>query len=582
MKKQLVGLAAILWLAPYLASAEISVTGSLSGTAKVAKSGVVKHRHSLDCYTTGKGDGYDDYGSETVSFSGERSISGNGETAWASMVSNPFSVAARNTRLMSAVSSLPRGERINLRLQDDFAGSIGSFHSEKCRHTDGYVRVTNPTIAGKIVVKYRVPENTWAVRMTRSKAAGVFSVMNQKPVTNAFNSTSDDKRPSTVILWAQPGQTLDLEINVPEFVGGAQLGSLQLDFENVARPLSLDQIRSFLQSVQKKDFRKPFNAASSTEFLEMTMGMVQAGENATLYTKNFKLSDLKAMSDEFFFIANAVHNVTEGESLKVASAMAAFQIARAVLIDMSAYCQDVEVYMPFTGERQQVLGLKAASFWLSRSMNYIKTYSYEPAEVFLQELQQLQEGGLTPAKIAKDPKLRTKVQNGYKIVLQSMALDGGPFNRAYVDFNKMAQSFKNIQSLGPDQEKVLTELKSANKAEEEFIAYFSSVMNQLRPTNTQPINYVDAFTKIQEMKQRQSEITVLLKSSIRVLSLDASNEPGQIMNQIIDLVTNQVNVFKNPVNVLYFDSLRKSYYEANLKGLDGVTKGCFQLEGINL
>lgn len=570
---------------PLSSPADITVQAKLQGNSTVHSSEIVRHRKSLDCYTFGKADDYQDYEKQEVPFAGDRTITGSGEGVWASAIAHPFAATARNTVLSASVVPSGGGERVTLALVDQFAGYIGTIHSEKCRHTDGSVAISNATTTGTIKIQYRVPANVWAVELRRVAAEGAFSITHQQSVTTAFNSKSDSKKNKSLVLWVQPGQWIEQEIQV-DYIGGANIGSTVLEFVPLGTTMTAADINGFLQRVIDKKFNGNMSEKEAREFLLSTMEIVHAGREASVYTSRFTLQQMKQLSDQYFRLANSVFkNLSDGHSLKVASALAAFQIARTVLIEMSAYCQDVEVYLPFTGEKQKVLGLKAASFWLTRSMNYIRTYSYDPAEVFLQELQRLQERGLSPADIVKDKVLKKKIQTSYLLLTQTMAFDSGPFNRAYVDFHKMAATFKNIQSLGPDQENLLRQLKLANQSEDEFIALFAATMGRLRPTTTDKLDYQAVFAKITEMRTLQAAVTKQLKDSVRLLSIESTDEQGQVVNQVvgqvIDLLTNQVNIFKNPVDVPYFDGIREAFYNANIKGLDGVANGCFNLEGLN-
>jgi arsenate reductase-like glutaredoxin family protein len=340
-------------------------------------------------------------------------------------------------------------------------------------------------------------------------------------------------------------------------------------------------IGKFLKEVQARKFSDGLQKNMVRRFLQDTMTMVRLGDGLSGYTKSVSLYDLKQISDRFFEIANGLYEDDNGHAVKTAAALASFQISQAILMDMRGYCQDVEVYLPFTGEKQKVLGLKAASFWLSRSMNYIKTYSYEPAEIFIQELKALQERGLTAAAIAKDERLRTKMQNAFMLLTKTMNFDAGPFNRAYVDFNKLASTFKDIQSLGPQQQDLLAMLKAANTEEQEFIRAFGAMTRQLNRTNTNKIDVGSVVEKMTALKTKQSSIPQRLRESLRLLSLDPSEDQGQVINQVVDLLNHQMNIFTTPINVPYFESVRAAFYNANVKDFRAASEGCFQLDGVN-
>jgi len=569
----------IVSLVSAVSSAETSVLAKISGTAKVSISGVVKHRHSLDCYVMGKGDDYQNYGSQNISFdASEKLVSGSGSLVWAASISSPFRATPRRSVLTSTIKSNEMGDQVQLVLQDRIASNLGKVHEEKCRHTDGMVSVKDATIQGTVRIQYKVPKNVWAVQVVRTSQEGVFSVTNTQPIGNVFNAGYDKGKTKQITLWVKPGQILEQVIEIPEFVGSQSLGEMTLEFKPLGVGTDKDPKTRFLNKILVGSG----NPTETTDFVEQTMRVLYQGQDLTKYTQQFSLSDLKKISDRFFALANGVYpNAVDGMSIKTASALAAFQISQAILTELSGYCQDVDVYLPFTGEKQKVLGLRAASFWLTRSMNFVNTYSYDPLEVFIRELKGYQDQGKSPADIAKNKELKTRIQKTYMLLTETMSLSSGPFNRAYVDFNKMAQTFPRIQSLGPKQSELLTVLEVADAKEAEFLRSFTSLVTQLNAKNTKKVNYDLVLAQIADLRQRKIDVALLMRDSVRILSVESSEGGDQVMTQILDLLNHQVNIFKNPVAVPFFDGVRAEFYNANIKDLDSIARGCFQIDGVN-
>lgn len=559
---------------PAVSKAQVSVQANLSGSAKVASSGVMKHRQSLDCYLTGKGDKYKDFGSQQVAFEKvERAIQQNGQVSWGQSIQSPFRAEVRKTVMSLKTTSEGEKVKVALSLWDSFAGNLGQVKKEKCRHLNGQVAVSDATISGQVKVKYQVPQNIWAIRVSREDAQGAFGVGSLKPIKNVFNEGHDEGVSSSVILWVQPGQIVEQILDVPAVVGGNELGAISLSFEAIGGGRNQESLETFLgQLLDNK-------VGLGNQYLEKALGIVSLGDKLDSLTKKYSFSELKTISDNLFVNANRVYRDDAlGFSKKVASAMAAYQIAQIIMSEANSFCKEADVLLPFTGETQKVNGLRAVSFWLSRSMNFVKTYSYTPVESLLLELKSLQDSGLMPKDIAQDQVLKAKIQKSFQLVLNSMSFDQNPFNRAYVDFSRLNETFENSSILGTKEADLLSVIRAADNEAVQFARDFGSLTAGLKPTNADPLDYTRLISQVQSLKVSQKRVLERMQDSIRIFSVSNSNDQDQLTRHVLDLLNHQINVFKNNINMPYFDAIREAYYKANIEKHDKANMACFDVE----
>jgi hypothetical protein len=564
--------------------AEVLVQGEFLGKARV-ETGVKNHyRHSLDCYTSGKGSKFNKGPEHLVQLSGLKTQVNSGSLTWATYISSPFTRMARSLHLNSQVTENLEETRVLLQLTESRGVANEQFDSGKCWHDDGQMVVKDAEVSGTVKIQYKVPDNVWALSVGRTSAVGVFGIGNFVDISTALNSGYDAGLYDGVILWVKPGQILEQEIKIPESVPGRlDLGSLEIVFRPVGKPMGFAEFVVFKDQLKTGYYSEIKGADVAVEFLTATLSVLRLGDGIQGIVKGIPILDLKRMSDELFEIANDVIPVSfakgnqkfkaDGMLIKSAAAMAAYQLAKALMQDLSSYCKEVEITLPFTGEKQKVIGLRAASFWLGRSMNMVKSYSYDPLESFMSELQSLQKAGKTPADIVNDRMLAKKLQDSYLLLTRAGAFDQSPFNIAYVDLNRMSLVFKDLGAIGNSQESILAQLKEGSHLEGEFIKSYVRTVLSFKKNRIEAVDLSGVFANIQDLRKRQKNVETALKTSIRLLGMDTSDDQNQIWNQVFSLLNRQINIFSEPVNVPYFDRLREEFKKTQVGNLEESVQG---------
>ena len=565
------------------AMAEVTVSASLIGQARVDTSIRTKYRHSADCYPFGKGSDYEDGPRHTVTFDSSQSMKNSNVMSWSTSISNPFSRMARSVHIRSLVKETFDATTVDLTMYESRGASSQQYRKSDCWHKDGQMTVNDATLSGFVKVQYKVPNNVWAISIERSPGVGVLD--QYMPVVGAMNAAYDQGQQDGVILWVTPGQVLEQEFTIPEGVPGRlDLGQAQIVFHPISRNLTLDDFNEFRKKLKNGFYSKNLDAEGATKLIVNSLGLVRMDEQVQSFVRETSILDLKRMSDDLFDIANSVipHSFQKGKSylkpdgfaIKTAAALASYQLTKALMQDLKSYCQQVEVTLPFTGEKQHVLGLRAASFWLTRSLGLVKSYSYDGFESMIRELQELQSKGVTPADIVKNKELAKKLQTSYQLLTKSGVFDQSPFNIAYVDMNRMLTVFKDLGTIGASQAGLMAQLEEGSNLEGAFSKGFVRTLLMFKASRTELIDMSPLLSSIQDLKHRQKEVAMTMTRTIRLLGMEGSDNQTTVLNQISILLNNQINIVSQPLSVPYFEKIREEYMKTQVGDLEQSVQGC--------
>ncbi len=578
------------FLASSVSFAETSIVASFKGSATVNTSIVTKYDHNLKCYPMGKGDDHSPYPAQTVSFNSSQVLSGKGTLSWKSSISKPFSRVARSIDLKSDIFLKNGTEVVLITLEDNLARGETQFKVKDCWHQNGQISSIDASLMGSIKVQYKVPDNIWAISVSRSEGKGLLN--DYKAITSSLNSEYDKGALDGAVLWVYPGQIIEQEIQIPENVYGAKfLGSLKISFTPISNLVfSEKDFSSFRESLITGKFYKIADSDIAAKFIENSLTILSLNQDLRLYIKSLSILQIKRMTDELFAIANNVypHSYSksrdsnfkpDGMSIKTAAALASYQLAKAMLVDMQEYCQDVEVKSAFTGDKQKVLGLRAAGFWLSRSMKMMMSYSYDGFETMLKEVDDLQKQGKTPSDIVADKNLSKMLQRSYQLLTSSGIMDKTPLNVAYVDMNRMIKTFNGIGAVGNTQGTIMAQLKEGSLLESEFIKNFVKALMSFKKNRIEKVDLMPLFSDLKDLKNRQKKVGDLMISSVRLFSIEGNDDQDLIMNQMMSLLNNQINIFSQPVDIPYFDKLRETFMSKEVLNLENSVNGCLGLGG---
>lgn len=553
------------------AKAVTNISANLTGTVDVQLMLEKHYRHSLDCHRDGKGTETEPLPSTTLPLQGGLQGGVPGTYKWNSTLTSPFFRNIRDVTLQATSELKGLSEQVTVNLLDQYSYSDERISKGDCWHNDGLARPHQAQIQGTISISYAVPANVWAVKVTRW-GRGLLSRTGMTPLQGALNPGFDKNVDSEEIFWVKPGSQLTQEIMIPSNISGtSDLGQAKITFAPHVADLSAESEQKNALKVFK-EYQKIISASyvdpkeletASDDFIKNSAGLILYYDKFSTLPSRMSTQEMTSISKSLFTIANAtIPSAKLGLPVKTAAALASYEIAMRLLTDLSTYCDTVDVYLPMKNQTVQVLGLRAAGFWLTRGLSGVKNYKFTQYEGFVEQLANLEANKVTYAEVKNNPEVAKQIQDAYNFITNSIDVGASPFGAALKDVQRTLNQFGAIGSNDSDTKALVKNLMELSQIESQFVReLFASLRSFSRNSN----DVVKGQVYLQQLKVLQAaqrSLVVNMERNIRLLSIDGNSDATSAMNVMLGLLSHQVAIFEMPLqDVKYFETLRSEYFK---------------------
>lgn len=554
------------------AQATTNFSTKLSGSVDVRILEVKHFRHSADCYAMAKGKETYDKGEQTLSLLGDTQQGPPGTYQWTSDLQSPFSRRIRTVSLQ--IQAFPQGlnEKVSLEMTDDYSIQEAQYHRTKCGHSDGITRPSQALIEGELSIEYTVPEGVWALQIERS-GSGLLATTAMKPVEGILNQGFDKNLSSKEILWVQPGSKLIQKIIIPKNTPGRQdLGKSTILFKPLVSEIfiketsknTFEKFRSLQENLHKQNRPERFEEGA-LDFITFVAGALYYSKEFGQMAQKIPTHQLAQLSHSLFESANAIYNSPRlGLGIKTAAALGAYELALQLLKEMETYCKIVDVHLPLSNRSVQILGLRAAGFWLTRGLASVKNFSFDEYDSFLSQLMALEAAGLTYAQVSRNPTTMGQIQKAYDLLTEGVNVGASPFGVALRDVQRTLKQFGSIGAGSVETTALIQKLTELDRLESRFVQDFFESLDYF-PAQSQEIVKARVFAEqLAALKREQQQISSDMTTHLRLLSADRVDEADGVMRTMVKLLSHQVALFEEPIQgVPYFEKLRQAYLEKN-------------------
>lgn len=552
-----------------LSTADTQITAEMTGSVDLKIKDEEHFRHSLDCYVERRGNELRDLPDQKLSLEGGLRAGGPGVYSWNSNLQSPFARTIRTTNLNWTQSSSGFAQSHQISLSDNYGYEKSQYTSTKCGHHDGITRPEQARIAGKIKLRYTVPDGVWVLRVERS-GSGVLNAKNFKPLSGALNDGYDRGVFGEEIVWVKPGSEITQEIEFPDIVtGNPSLGSARINFIALGQPVqNVDEMSALIKKlgeisktmISRFDHQQPM-----LDFIERAATLLHNPVSFRSAIQRMTTKEVAIFSKILFQLANQVYaSPNYALPLKTIAALTSYEVAIELLQEMQPYCRQAEIYLPLTDKKIQVLGLRVAGFWLSRGLLRVKHYGFEQYDALLSQLLLLEATGTSYSAVMQDDQLREKLRQSYDFLVDALDLGASPFRASLKDVQRTLQQFGTIGSGNSETSELVHQLRVLDDQEFAFTQHFSSRLSQFSEQNLSRVQISDLKLELESLRQGQLKISSSMERNIRLLSVDRADENASVMNTMLDLMTNQISIFESKLDkVPYFENLRQAYLSMN-------------------
>jgi hypothetical protein len=475
-----------------------------------------------------------------------------------------FTVSIKNeTAQDGSVAEITLTDRQKLSQSDTNRGT--------CSHTDWVAKANKDLLNGKIRVGYVMPPNTWAVRVKRTKAVGVFG----RQLTNAKSSAlasmmgllNLEKDPRVVneefVAWAEPGSKIYQEFafdNLNE--GGEVNGTYSVKFTPIAEIGSGDTSQTLLKSlVEKTELALRADPKSFVGFVDLAVGLLANPTKLKAMTSDSKTTAVYKLTNSLSQIANQPLDAKGFWDVRAAASILAFEISLSLLDDFSPYCDVQAVNLPFSGT-MNVSGMRLAYMYLSRAQSRLENYRFSQYSAYLDQLVSYQQANLTYAKVRTDAKRLRDMKKAYEL-LQNSVGEITPFAAALSEIKYVLSKFKSVGAGESTTENLVKDLSALAGVEDAFIRDFILRLRDFKASNTSVVQADDLRDRLNAIVESQQRVVEMLDNNVRFLSIDGDTDQSSFTGMIQTLISNNIAVFEKPLQWSTLERIRSVYKKAD-------------------
>ena len=493
------------------------------------------------------------------------------DTVWAGHSWRPRTLSVKITQEQEKSGATV----MTIELVDQQSNSTSATDRGDCHTSDWQAIASKDLLNGKIEIGYKMPKSVWAVSVTRLERTGVFqsperSQSQQKaPVESAtaFNNMLNkhmDPRVinSEFIAWGMPESDVSQVIEFSAFVAGQPVsGRYKIRFMPMVSSISAEQSKSLLEKTNEL-IEGAYPQKEDKEFArKMTSHVVSlvADQNKLQqFSDEISTQDLYALIGKLNKLMNQAVAKSQFWHIKASAAILNYELSLRLLQTFGPFCETREVDLPLLGKRVTVSGLRMAFLYLARAQARVEKYKFSTYEAMIDQLLEFSKKGLTYSAVSNNADTMAKLRKSYEILQNAAGSGVTPFAAALDEVQFILTQFKSVGAGEATTATIKANLTELGGIEKQFVTDFVLRLKQFRANNQSAVDVSDLKTRLDKIVEMQAEIAHLMQHNVRFLSLDDSNSTDNVISMILDLISNNVRLFTEPLENS-FEPIRAAY-----------------------
>ncbi len=486
----------------------------------------------------------------------------------------------RSLTLKSTIEKTNNTESVELDLSElrpiDNNKGLGTyFNNNTCESFNYNYIFSQPKISGHILVKYKMPKNSYLVKVTRTRAESLLSIENSKVngfrgLKNALNRNLDKSViKQTYYIWAKPGSTLIQDFEYREMKDDFS-GHLKFKFEPIiAKDVKINtssfrkftkKLENLLMAVNTKVQIKPkdFHLIEE-EFAEEMAGIVGNEENIQEIAKILSLKELSRFLNMLITLRDSNVNQAEFSTVKLGISIFTHQMTQALLADLLPLCESITIKLPYKDKKITTDMVRVASYLLKKAALRLENTTIKPFESLISNIYEYQKKGLSFSQIRNNMSEYEKILKSYYNVAGAIDVRQSPIKEAYNNIAYILDETNKLKIKNKDHEDILLKLEQAMELENNFTNELSDFIRLFSGTNTDPINISELKRGAENIERLVNKTIEELKSNRGVFAV-SNNGVLFVYNFIASLGAHEIDPLIEPLksDLEYF---RRAFYD---------------------
>lgn len=561
--------------------AEPAIKANFIVHSTVSYNKIQHFRNSMDCNWEKKGDQYSDLGDqEYTNQIVETPVNSEGLTSLKLNATNFREFQISDLTLLGTETKTHDQQIFKIHLNNKLQMSLGWSVGPNCSWGDYSAIVNKFKLQGDITVSYTVPSNQWLTIVSTKNTTGLLSA-NAAQIIGGISSSLTSDLDGNQYIWTKPGTTLQIKFSIPEYNGtSADLGNAEITFQHPPAKFKenedpnlkelgsyeISQIVRYLiieinkldELIQDKKLQSAKNIFNILNYLLVNKDKLHKYVWILPSSQIFSLSDAifqKVAKNEFQEIPEALH-------IKTLASLVAFEITLAYLEQVKPYCEKAIRTLPFSNKPEEMTGIALSQIYLDRVWYRLTHFDYQSMGALLTALAKYEDQHLTYAQVMNNKDEVSKLQKADDLLAASIDMTASPLYLAIKDLTKLKEGMGTIGAAPEVETRIMTKAEALAGLETQFFEDFMNHLELYLSTNNKQVSVSSLRQKFEKLIEQKDNFIMDLKNGIRFYSGTEGEKTG-FYAQLTSQMTQQIEVLRKPISVVFFNSLRDEYFKSS-------------------
>lgn len=443
-------------------------------------------------------------------------------------------------------------DKVSINLNEVFSSRISNKHGDQCDTTEWISLGSEETTTGNIRISYKVPKNTWLVRINRIALDGDFG-LDQDQIRKLEGdivpeiSYAQDQR--NTFVWVKPESILTqvIPLNIHSKGNGLN-GNLMITF----KPIGTNNTPNYDLMKRIASKRQSMELLSSEQLMEWSLALLFSKEKTTNEFNQMPLEERLTLLKQIQSIAYRIDENPLFWHSKAAMSFLLLELSDSFLSQYDKLC--TINYKDDQNDHSLNLIKISRSYWGKINTLMMQT-QFELYEVLLSSIKDLGQKNMTGKMLMENHDELEKISKAYTLAKPMSK----PFSKS-LEYALKIDPLLQSTFLANDSTKLINILKEASDEEKNFIANYKAQLTNLKKSNS--ILNVDLLLQtLPKLSKFQVEVKKILFKHKSIIQ----NSDETLQNDILDIYSSAYNILANPVEGTLFERIRIEYNKDRIR-----------------
>lgn len=426
-------------------------------------------------------------------------------------------------------------------------------------------RFVDDLIKGAIAFKYQVPENVWAISVSRGSYEGDFLRERSTNLEGAFNSYRDKGLPTTEqLMFVRPGEVINQTFgfnNVSlgrSLQGGFGITIEPIEFSHFNKSTTAQLISDIVADADNRAYIT--DTGKAEELFDRIMEIRVNPSRIDESLNSLPTAKVGEFLDVLYRLANETERSEGIYEIKAGATMLGYELAIRFLSGFTPFCKEQTIKLPYTQKAANVLGLRLASYLQTRAYSRIASINVAHFRALAEGLSEF--SGETYSSVSADDETSNAINTVIEILFLTANMRLSPSKAAISELNYLYDIYGQLGVGRLDSNLVIGELNNLHKMEMDLNGSVIDFLGGFRADNSETVNTSSLSNQIDLYEAKKKEVESYVETSLQLINNSNGDPGGEFFDLILEVMIHNLEMIAAPLDGP-FESFRLQYVSAS-------------------